>query len=322
MLPLKEAAMQKLLCYVNGTFVTEDQAKIHAADLGLVRGYAVFDYLRTYEGRPFHLKEHLLRLHYSAKEIGLALPKTLSEIQEIIEQLLKENGPGEFGIKILVTGGMSPDQLMPAEYSSLIVLMYPFTPYPENLYTNGIKAVTTPLLRSIPKSKTLQYTPAIIALKKGRLENALEALFLNSKNEILEATTSNFFAFKNGVLVTLDSEEILFGITREIVLRLAKPHFEIKTSAISYQEIGALEEAFITSSNKEILPLVHIDRYCIGEGQVGQKTRFLMDKFRAYAASGGWPELNIERYELKPDAREAPSFFTNLSTKRLSNLTG
>lgn len=288
--------MQKLMCYINGSFVTEDQVWIHAADLGLVRGYAVFDYLRTYQGRPFYMKEHLLRLCYSAKEIGLSVPKTVSEMQEIIESLLQKNPPGEFGIKVILTGGMSADQLIPEDQPSLIVLMYPFKPFPKDFYTNGIKAVTTHLSRSIPKSKTLQYIPAIIALQKGRLENAMEALFLNSKNEILEATTSNFFAFKNGSLITLDSEEILFGITREVVLNLARPHFEIRTEAVPYQEIGLLEEAFITSSNKEILPIACIDQQVVGDGKVGPRTRFLMDKFSAFTACADWPPLNIERY--------------------------
>jgi len=290
--------MRHLLCYVNGSFVTEDQAWMHASDLGMVTGYAVFDYLRTYQGRPFYLKEHLLRLGYSAKEIGLLLPKTLDEIQEIVAFLLEKNGPGEFGIKIIVTGGISPDQLMPAGSSSLIVLVYPFKAYPKEWYTHGIKAVTTDLSRSIPKSKTLQYIPAIIALQKGRLENAMEALFLNSKKEILEATTSNFFAFKNGALVTVDTEEILFGITREVVLNVAKPHFEIRTQAVQYEEIASLEEAFITSSNKEILPVVCIDKHIIGEGKVGPKTRYLMDLFHEYTAKGNWPPLDIERYQM------------------------
>ncbi|HSX13302.1 MAG TPA: aminotransferase class IV [Chlamydiales bacterium] len=297
--------MRHLLCYLNGSFVTEDQARIHAGDLGLARGYAVFDYLRTYQGRPFYLKEHLLRLSYSAKEIDLSLPKTLDEIQEIIEFLLEKNSPGEFGIKIIITGGISPDQLLPAGSSSLIVLVYPFKPYPIELYTNGIKAVTTHLTRSMPKSKTLQYIPAIIALQKGRLENAMEALFLNSKKEILEATTSNFFAFKNGCLVTVDSEEILFGITREVVLNVARPHFDIRTVAVQYDEIGTLDEAFITSSNREILPVICIDKQMIGDGKVGPKTRFLMDQFREYTVKADWPSLNIERYQF--DFKEVPA---------------
>ncbi|HEY5259253.1 MAG TPA: aminotransferase class IV, partial [Rhabdochlamydiaceae bacterium] len=153
--------------YVNGHFVQESEAKISVLDLGLLRGFGVFDYLRTYHGKPFHLKEHLERLSYSAEQIGLHLPYALSEVEGIIVQLLEKNGYPESSIKIVLTGGVSADQLFPDQKSSLIILVYPLKPFPESCYTQGIKVTTTTLARSIPTSKTLQYTPAIIALQQA-----------------------------------------------------------------------------------------------------------------------------------------------------------
>ena len=283
--------------YINGQYVKEEDAKISVLDLAVLRGFSVFDYLRTYNGRPFHLQEHLERLRYSAEHVGISLPNSLAEIEEIIHTVQKLNHLSEASIKILVTGGTSPNQFTPAPQGHLIVFAYPLTPYPSHYYSSGIKVITTKLNRSLPTSKTTQYTPAIVAMQTGRKESAQEALYLNATGEILEATTSNFFAFKNGTLYTCCSEEVLIGITREVVLRLAFPHFEIKTQAVHYSEMGDLDEAFITASNKEVMPVTQIDSQIIGNGQVGPKTKQIMELFRLYTQSTEWQGLAIPRYQ-------------------------
>ncbi len=288
--------------YINGSYVEENAAKISVLDLGLIRGYGVFDYLRTYNKRPFHLQNHLERLRYSAQEIGLNLPLEIEEIASIIETLLEKNGFEESSVKMIVTGGLSPDQLMPKELPSLMIFTYPLKPFSEEHYKNGVKTITTTLSRAIPQSKTLQYIPAIMALKKGLSTNATEALYLNKKNEILEATTSNFFAFKNGVLITPESDELLIGITREVVRALAKDHFKVEMRTISYEEIASLDEAFLTSSNKEVMPVIQIDEFVIGKGVVGENTKKLMHLFREYTHQPLWSPLHIPRYAEEKDS--------------------
>jgi len=285
--------------YMNGQFVEDLEAKISILDLGLVRGYGVFDYLRTYRGLPFHLKEHLLRLKYSGEYLGIHLPHSLEEIEKIIKRLLDQNGYLESSIKIILTGGVSPDQITPQETASLIILIYPLASLPKEDYHLGIITMTTPLQRSLPTAKTLHYAPAIMALQQGRYKNAKEILYLNANHEILEASTSNFFGFtKKGVLLTCDSEEILLGITREIIIKLAKEHFPVELRAVNYAELNEIEESFITSSNKEILPVVQIDDQLIGSGKIGPFTQKLMHLFYLYTSEGNWPDLNISRYKI------------------------
>ena len=96
-------------------------------------------------------------------------------------------------------------------------------------------------------------------MQRGKKQNAQEALYINAQDEILEATTSNFFAFKNGTLHTCCSDEVLIGMTWEVVLKLSLPHFPIEKRPLRYEEIGEIEEAFITASNKEVMPVVQID---------------------------------------------------------------
>jgi branched-chain amino acid aminotransferase len=283
--------------YLKGNYLAEKDAHISVLDLGLLRGFGVFDYLRTYRGRPFHLQDHLLRLQYSAEQLGLTLPHSLEEITQIIARLLSLSKLPEASIKILLTGGVSPDQFTPPSASELIAFVYPLSPIPPSAYTLGIPVVTTRLGRSLPTSKTTQYAPAIVALQSGKLHKAKEALYLNAQEEILEATTSNFFAIKNGTLYTCASNEVLFGITREILLTLAKDHYPIALASIRYNELSSIDEAFITSSNREVMPVVAIDGQPIGAGTVGPKTRHLMQRFQAYTEQDHWPLLNITRYQ-------------------------
>lgn len=282
--------------YVNGQYVKAEDAKISILDLAVLRGLGVFDYLRTYQGRPFHLWDHLLRLKYSAEQIGLTLPNSLTEIQEIVYQVLALNHFPEASIKLLVTGGISTDQFTPQSQKNLIVFAYPLSSFSEHFFTNGIKVITTRFHRSFPASKTTHYAPAIVAMQRGKTENAQEVLYLNAQHKILEASTSNFFAFKNGILYTCASEEVLFGITREVILKLSSPHFAIKEQALCYEEIAEMEEAFITSSNREVMAVVQIDALKIGNGSVGPKTKKIAELFRIYIENAKWPALNIPRY--------------------------
>ncbi len=211
--------------YVNGKYVKEEDAKISVLDLSILRGFGVFDYLRTYNGRPFHLHDHLERLKYSCEHIGLPLSYTFEQIEEIVHNVQKFSNLFEASIKILVTGGVSADQFTPFIPTNLIVFAYPLTSYPSQYYTDGIKVITTRLNRSLPTSKTTQYTPAIVAMQQGKAQDAKEALYINASDEILEATTSNFFAFKNNTLFTCCSDEVLIGITREVVLQAGNSPF-------------------------------------------------------------------------------------------------
>ncbi len=285
--------------YINGQYLKEAEAKISVLDLSILRGFSVFDYLRTYNGKPFHLHEHLLRLKYSAEHVGLTLPHPLQEIEQIILNVLKQSNLSEASIKILLTGGISPDQFIPIA-PSLIVFAYPLTPYPSHYFTEGINVATTHLSRSLPTSKTTQYTSAIVAMQQGKTYSAKEVLYLNAQQELLEATTSNFFAIKNGILHTCDSDEVLIGITREVVLRLASPHFPVSTRALHYSEIPDIDEAFITASNKEVMPIIQIDSTPIKEGKVGPSTKKIMELFQNYTQNCSWPDLHIARYQTEP----------------------
>ncbi len=270
-----------MIFYLNGKFVPEEEAKISVLDLGFVRGFGVFDFLRTYNGRPFKLEEHLKRLKNSAQQIALKVPWTTREISRLVYETLKRNALPEANIKIVVTGGLSPDQITPGNKPTLAIMVYPPAVYPPAYYTEGIKVVTVPFSRSFSGAKTINYIPAIIAMDKARQEKAVEALYLSPKKEILEGTTTSFFVFKGDTLFTA-KKDVLPGITQQVILSLAKKEFPIKLRSIKYSELKKIDEAFICASNKEVMPVVQIDGIKVGDGKVGKNTKRIMALFKDY----------------------------------------
>lgn len=282
-----------IISYINDQIVHGKNASISIFDLGLLRGYGVFDRLRTYQGQPFHLEDHLKRLQFSAAGIHLPLPKDIEEIKKIILHLLSSASHDESDIRIVVTGGTSWDGLGLPDKSSLIIIVSPLQALAPSKYQKGIIASTCVFTRSFPQCKTTQYLPAIVALEQGKKMGAQEVLYLNENNEILEGATSNFFAFIGNRLITTDGPQILSGFTREIALKLAKNQFSIEKRSLHLKELALVDEAFVTSSNREILPVVKIDQVIIGKGIPGKNTQFLLEKFREYTLSCDWPSLNL-----------------------------
>jgi branched-chain amino acid aminotransferase len=273
--------VMKLICHVDGNYVPLDEAALPVQDLAILRGYGIFDFLRTYSGKPFKLRQHLERLANSAKVIELELPKSLGEIEGIVLETLQRNHLPEANVRIVVTGGVSGDAITPASHPNLIVLVTPLHQYPPACYEEGVKVITVEMDRYLPAAKTINYIPAIMALKQARAAGAIEALYTNRQNHILEGTTTNFFLFQSEQLIT-PKEDILPGVTRDVVLELARARFEIVERSITFDDLARADEAFITASNKEIMPVHHVNDLQIGQGKPGPHTRWLMDCFREF----------------------------------------
>ncbi len=272
--------MPGLICYVNGSFLPVSEAAVPVQDLAVLRGYGVFDFLRTYHGQPFRLDDHLRRLEYSAQLIYLALPHPPAEIARIVTDALHRNDLPEANIRIVVTGGVASDGITPPADSGLIVLVTPVRTYPVDYYEQGIKVITVEHDRYLPQAKTINYIPAIVALKQAELAGAVEALYVNRRRHVLEGTTTNFFVFQGHQLIT-PKDDILPGVTRDVVLNLAQDKFDVVERPLTFDDLARADEAFITASNKEVMPVQRVNDLTIGPGRVGPNTRWLMDRFRA-----------------------------------------
>lgn len=273
--------------YVDGSFVDDEAASIPAKDITVLRGYGVFDFLITYNRRPFHVEEHVKRLENSAAAIGLKLNHTNKEICDIIQQTIDRNPHHtESNIRIVYTGGISPDGVTPQGNGILMVMVTPKLMLPDWWYADGAGVITVDTERYIPTSKSTNYLSAVLSQHEAHKIGAIEAIYVDRDNRVLEGTTTNIFGFRNGTLVT-PPDGILPGITRNVVLNLVKGHYPVELRHIDRSELATFDEVFITASNKEIVPVVRINDTVVGSGKPGDKTRHVMELFRTYTDAFG-----------------------------------
>lgn len=278
--------------YVDGEFVEETRAMVPAKDITVLRGYGVFDFLITYNKRPFHLDAHVSRLENSAREIGLKMGHTNDQIADIVIQTLEKNHHhNESNIRIVYTGGISPDGVTPQGNGILMVMVTPKYELPKWWYTKGAKVITVDMERFIPASKSTNYLSAVFAQNKAHELDGIEAIYKDRVGCLLEGTTTNLFGFKENTLITPPKENILPGITRSVVLDLLKDSYDIQEAPITSQSLKEMDEVFITASNKEIVPVIQVDDLIIGDKTPGKKTRTLLKTWADYTAAYGRGEV-------------------------------
>lgn len=275
------------LWYVGGRWVHPYEATISINDITVLRGYSVFESLRTYDRRPFHLGEHLERLAHSAELIDLEIPYTSDFVASVISDVIERNVYKHATLRILITGGESEDGTLPFGNPTLAVLITPLGERDMQRFAQGYKLITSHLQRVSPEAKTTNYVAAVRSLKEAARRGATDALFVNEHGHVLEGTRSNFFVFKGDTLIT-PRTGVLMGVTRNVVLALAKGRFAIEERPILLGELAQLDEAFITSSSKEITPVVQIDDLVIGDGKPGLRTYELEQRFIAMVEHQQW----------------------------------
>jgi branched-chain amino acid aminotransferase len=269
--------------FVDGKFVEDSEAVFPINDLGLLRGYGCFDFMRTYNRRLIFLPDHILRLQRSAAAVGIDLPWNATEISQLVEETLQRNPPVESSVRILVTGGSSPDFITPQGRPRLAILVAPAAVYPASWYRDGAHILTVLHHRTLPEAKSTDYLRGILALAAAREKGAIEAVYCEPEGWVREGTTSNIFAVIGGRVVTPEVG-VLIGITRQKVLGLLEEKLPCELREMHHRELVAADEVFITSTNRQIVPIVRVDEARIGDGRPGPATRSLMQAFADYTA--------------------------------------
>lgn len=281
--------MSEFIYYLNGNFVAASQASLPMNDLAIVRGYGVFDVLRTYGPVPFGLREHLERLYRSAEQIDLAVPWSMDELERLTFATLERNGhPENVTIRLIVSGGVSANFITPGEQPTLAIMLANVKEYPAHCYSEGMSLISMEMERFMPSVKSLNYITAIRAQKRAAAAGAIEALYRTGDGRVTECTTCNFFIFKGNQLITPEAEA-LRGITRHFALEIGDDLFEVVKRDISYAELAEADEAFITSTTKDLMPIVKVDEIVIGNGRPGPNTLRLLEAFRAFAYAQRMP---------------------------------
>ncbi|MFA5994185.1 MAG: aminotransferase class IV [Parcubacteria group bacterium] len=276
----------KKYCYFNGKIIEEKQVHISPLDLGILRGYGVFDVMYAAGEKPFHLDDHWKRFVASAQKLRLTVPVTQTKYTDIIQKLLARSPYPNTSIRTVLTGGPSENGMtLPTTPTFYILLhdMEQFMPSPK-LYATGAKIITHNFVRSHTQAKTTNYIEAIIHQEKRQKQKAVEILYALNNN-ITECSTSNIFMVKDGVLYT-PHKDILFGITRKIIMRLTKKEkIVVQEQDITLAQLCAADEVFITGSAKHILSIVKIDAQKIGSGKPGPLTKKLSRAYFDYLAA-------------------------------------
>jgi branched-chain amino acid aminotransferase len=272
--------MGQSIHFLNGKFVSEDELLISPRDLGFTRGYAVFDFLRTYNKRPFKLKEHIDRLFNSLKLMDLKVPWSKDQISQwILDTLDQNDSKSEKFIKIIISGGIS-NSLLPENKPTIVILVDLAVVYPEKNYTQGVKAVAVNFKRDTPNAKSNNYIQAVRQIQKFNVKDIFEPIYYNEK-QVFEGSNSNVFAVVNGELLT-PKTDILIGITRTVLLDILKLDCPVKVKDFTLPDLLVASEVFLSASGKGVTPIVEIDGQKIGTGQVGPITQEVMRQYKEY----------------------------------------
>lgn len=277
---------------VNGQVVPAEEARVSIFDNGFTFGDAVYETLRTYGGRPFELGRHLARLRASAGRLGFEIPLANEHLASQLDALLRRAGNPESYIRVIVSRGVGDISyhFERVEGPTVVMAVKPHQPYPEPDYTDGIPVVISSIRRNHPRAldpaiKSCNLLNNILAVREAQARGAHEPLLLNDREELAEGASTNVFLVKTGAVFTppLDAG-ILAGVTRAVILDLGRGlGLSMREEAVRVPDLLGADEAFLTSSTREAVPVRTVDGRPIGAGRPGPITRRLLEAFRAYA---------------------------------------
>lgn len=282
--------------FLNGDMVLEEEALVSVRDRGFLYGDGIFETLRSYNGRPFLLEDHLHRLASSAQALEIPLHYSLEELQTAVENLLRLNRLTEALIRITLSRGESlhyglqpPEEAQP----TLIIQAHPFHPHPEESYKQGIRLVISTYRRSttcpLARHKTANFLAGIMAKQEAIHRGVNDALFLNTEGMVCEATVSNIFMVESGRVVTPSLQaNILPGITRKKVLEICQEEgIPASEELFGTERLLKADEVFLTNSLMEVMPVSQIEDKGIGRTVPGKLTRRLMEAYKRLTETVG-----------------------------------
>lgn len=281
---------------IDGEFVEPNAATVSVLDRGFLYGDSVFEVLRTYDGKPFGLSAHLERLARSGERIGIELSVSRDRIAGEVRELLDRAAIDDAYVRIIVTRGIGPLTYDPSSARSprRIVIVAPlpeaFRIPPDGQRRDAGVAIElfpsgrTPSASSLAEAKASNYLANLLAVQEAKQRGADEAIFVGRAGEVLEGASSNIFRVVSGRIETPRVGGILSGITRAAVLKLAAERYGEPSERLLFpSDLYSADEIFITSSIREVVPVVRIDGKVVGRGNAGPVTLELRAAFRDYA---------------------------------------
>ena len=280
--------MEMTVC-LNGSLIPLSQARISPIDYGFLHGYGLFETMRAYSGHVFRLEKHLARLERSARALNIDLDGT-AKLEKAVHDTLRANQLSDARIRISVSPGeeeIAAD--IPAKGEPTVFIMaISYVPPSEDVYRRGFTAIVSRVHRSTrsPSSglKSLSSLDILLARQEAATFGVDHAILLNDDGLVSEGSSSNVFHVKDGTLFTpAEHCGILPGITREVVMRDLAPSLGISTKEVDVALVDLLEadEAFLTNSMIEVMPLTILADRSVGSGRPGALTQRLMKAYKA-----------------------------------------
>ena len=282
--------------YINGKYYDKDDAKVSVFDHGFMYGDGIFEGIRLYNKNVFKLPKHIDRLFRSARAIMLDMPWSKQEIMDAVCDACRTNGLTDGYIRLIVSRGKGKLGLSPFSCSDpqLIIIADQIQLYPDELYQNGLKAITAPTRRNShaalpPMVKSLNYLNNILAKIEAQKLGYQECLLLNNEGYVAECSGDNVFIAFEGKLITPPvSCGSLGGMTRQTVVELSKKlGIELLEKPITRFDVWTADECFLTGTAAKLIPLVELDARPIGTGKPGEMTQRLIAAFNEVAPVEG-----------------------------------
>lgn len=260
-------------CYFNGDLVRYKDLQIHASDLQFQRGYGVFDFFRCRNGYVPWLEDYTDRLYNSIKLANIQVELDRDQFFTVINDLQEKNKLDNGAFKVIVTGGYSDNLEAVTGKSNIVIMHVPWKRPPKETFEKGVNLVSEYFVRPNPEIKTLYYFNSLKQQKKLRQFKAVDVLY--HTNTITETSRASLFFIKNGQVST-PVNNILKGITRK---RILSTFPNIREEDIEAGQLYDFDEIFMTSTSREITPVVSVEGEKVGKGKPGPITRELMDAF-------------------------------------------
>jgi branched-chain amino acid aminotransferase len=282
--------------YLNGEFVSKEDAKVSVYDHGFLYGDGIFEGIRIYGGNIFKCKEHLDRLYDSAKSIMLDIPLTYDDMQQALVETIRKNELRDGYIRLVVSRGPGDLGLDPRRSPKawVIIIVEQLAIYPEEAYRNGLKTVSVSTRRNIPdalnpKIKSLNYLNNILVKIQANLAGVGEAIMTNSQGYVAEGSSDNIFIIKRGKVFTPPCYcGALEGITRAAIIELCdKLGYTLKEEPFTMHDVYVADEVFFTGTAAEVIAVREVDGRIIGEGKAGPITTHLLQEFRKIVTVDG-----------------------------------
>ncbi|CAM3898688.1 MULTISPECIES: branched-chain-amino-acid transaminase [Paenibacillus] len=289
--------MSEQWIYLDGEFVTKENAKVSVFDHGFLYGDGIFEGIRIYNGNIFKCKEHLDRLYDSAKSIDLVIPLAYDELLEAMAETIRRNDMRDGYIRLVVSRGAGNLGLDPRRCPkpTVLIIVEQLAIYSEEAYLNGLRAVSVAQRRNIPdalnpKIKSLNYLNNILVKIQSNFAGADEAIMMNAQGYVTEGSGDNIFIVKNGVVTTPPCYlGALEGITRQAIIELCgKLDIPLKEEPFSMHDVYIADEVFFTGTAAEVIAAREIDGRTIGKGQAGPITLRLLEEFRKIVEIDGY----------------------------------